>query len=124
VIDEVTFASNLNIDLSSMELLPSGLYILDVVVGDGDEVVIGTTPSVTYTGWLSDGTMFDSNTDLAFVVGNHGVVLGFEEGVLGMLVGGTRRIIIPPHLGYGSQARGSIPAGSILIFDLTVDSVS
>jgi len=128
VIDEVTFASSLNIDLSAMQLLASGLYVVDVVVGTGEEVVLGTTVVVTYTGWLTDGTQFDSGTlpfpTFPFLTGDNRVVLGFAEGVLGMLAGGTRRIIIPPHLGYGSQARGSIPAGSILVFDTTVDSVS
>ena len=128
VIDEVTFASSLNIDLSAMQLLASGLYVVDVVVGTGEEVVLGTTVVVTYTGWLTDGTQFDSGTlsfpTFPFLTGDNRVVLGFEEGVLGMLAGGTRRIIIPPHLGYGSQARGSIPPGSIMIFEITVDSVS
>ncbi len=124
VIDEVTFASSLNIDLSTMELLPSGLYILDVVVGTGEEVVLGSHPTVTYTGWLFDGTQFDAGT-FDFVMGSlRGAIPGFEEGLLGMLVGGMRRIIIPPELGYGSQPRTSIPAGSILVFDITVDSVS
>ena len=124
VIDEVTFASSLNIDLSTMELLPSGLYILDVVVGTGEEVVLGSHPTVTYTGWLFDGTQFDAGT-FDFVMGSpQGAIPGFEEGLLGMLVGGMRRIIIPPELGYGSQPRTSIPAGSILVFDITVDSVS
>ena len=115
VIEETTFASSLDIDLASMTRTSSGLYIETLAEGTGEPTVAGDGVTVSYTGWLSDGTSFDSGR-FPFVLGVGQVVPGFDEGVLGMKLEGIRRIIIPPHLGYGNTARGIIPAGSILIF--------
>ena len=125
VIEETTFAPSLNIDLDAMEILTSGLYWQGLEVGTGDRLEIGLNALVRYTGWLSDGTQFDMNdTGFSFLMGNNEVIRGWEEGMLGMLVGGSRRIVIPPSLAYAGQARGSIPAGSILVFEVTLDGVA
>ena len=82
--------------------------------------------SVHYTGWLADGTQFDTNgpTDPAFsfVLGTGNVIAGWHLGVPGMRVGGQRQLIIPPSLGYGAEANGKIPGNSILVFNVTIVS--
>jgi FKBP-type peptidyl-prolyl cis-trans isomerase len=106
----------------------SGLQIIDVKVGSGDEAQNGKTVSVHYTGWLADGTKFDSSLDrgqpLTFVLGGGQLIPGFDEGVVGMKVGGQRRLIIPPDLAYGVQGRPPvIPANAELTFDIELVSV-
>lgn len=108
---------------------------VDLTVGTGAEATAGRTVAVNYIGWLysttaadNKGTRFDSSLDpgrspLVFVVGSNQVIAGFSQGVLGMRVGGTRRVTIPPSLGYGSQANGPIPANSTLIFEIALLAV-
>jgi peptidylprolyl isomerase len=106
----------------------SGLMYAEITVGGGALAQAGTTVAVHYTGWLSDGTPFDTSeggVPIQFTLGQHQVVPGFEEGILGMKVGGKRRLIIPPALAYGNTAvrdpntgRVVIPANSTLIFDV------
>jgi FKBP-type peptidyl-prolyl cis-trans isomerase FkpA len=102
----------------------------DLVVGTGTLAAAGNTVTVQYTGWLYDptktdgkGAQFDSNTSFQIVLGTGAVIAGFDQGITGMRVGGTRRIIIPPDLGYGSTANGAIPANSTLVFEVTLLSV-
>ena len=94
----------------------------DIKLGDGAEVRVGSRLIVLYRGWLSDGTLFDAATSPAkpfsFVEGEHHVIRGWEEGLLGMKAGGKRRLIVPPSQGYGPQAHPPIPANSTLIFDV------
>jgi FKBP-type peptidyl-prolyl cis-trans isomerase FkpA len=107
---------------------PSGLQIQDLVVGTGAEAVAGHAVSVHYTGWLRnpDGTAgkkFDSSVDrgqpFEFPLGGGRVIRGWDEGVAGMKVGGKRKLVIPPELGYGARgAGGVIPPGATLIFDV------
>jgi FKBP-type peptidyl-prolyl cis-trans isomerase len=123
VIEEVEFAASLDIDLSQMERLSNGVYIQDLVVGTGDALVVGSTANVDYIGWLADGTQFDANTT-SFTAGAGEVVSGFDTGTRGMLVGGTRRVIIPPEEGYGDRQSGPIPPGSILIFEVDLLELS
>ncbi|MEX0786170.1 MAG: FKBP-type peptidyl-prolyl cis-trans isomerase, partial [Dehalococcoidia bacterium] len=103
----------------------SGLQIIEVEVGDGDEVGATATVTVHYTGWLDDGTVFDSSVErgqpATFPL--DGVIVGWQEGIPGMKVGGTRRLIIPPELAYGDQDRGSIPPNSTLTFDVELISI-
>jgi FKBP-type peptidyl-prolyl cis-trans isomerase len=105
-----------------------GLQIIDVVVGTGASAEPGQTVEVNYTGWLADGTKFDSSLDrnqtFSFVLGAGRVIAGWDEGVAGMKVGGERRLIIPPELAYG--ANGSppvIPANATLTFDVQLVSI-
>lgn len=102
----------------------------DLVVGTGATVVNGNRATVSYTGWLYDtsknfgkGNQFDSGS-FSFTVGAGTVVKGFDQGVLGMRVGGQRRLIIPPDLAYGSQSpSAAIPPNATLVFDITLTAV-
>jgi FKBP-type peptidyl-prolyl cis-trans isomerase FkpA len=107
--------------------LPSGLQFEDLVVGDGPEATVGCTAVVHYTGWLyqdgAAGRKFDSSKDRGnpfdFPLGAGHVIRGWDEGVQGMRVGGTRRLIIPAELGYGARgAGGVIPGGATLLFEV------
>jgi FKBP-type peptidyl-prolyl cis-trans isomerase len=96
--------------------------IEDIEEGTGPEVKSGDTVVMHYTGTLTNGTKFDSSVDrnepFETQIGVGQVIQGWDLGVIGMKVGGKRKLTIPPSLGYGAQATGSIPANSILIFDL------
>lgn len=106
---------------------PTGLEVQDLVVGTGLEAEAGALASVHYTGLLADGTVFDANapTDepFAFRLGGGQVIPGWDEGVLGMRVGGTRRLAIPAALAYGPRAVGPIPADSALFFEVELVAV-
>ena len=123
VIEETTFAASLGVDLGVMQELASGVFLEDLVVGTGEAVTLGSTVTVSFTGWLTNGTQFDSG-QFGFLTGNDEVISGFEDGVLGMRVGGTRLVVIPPSRGYGSSARGAIPPGSVLVFEITADALN
>lgn len=99
------------------------LTVEDVTIGTGATAVSGDTVTVTYVGTLTNGTQFDAGT-FSFRLGANQVIAGFDQGVLGMRVGGRRRLTIPPNLGYGSQANGPIPANSTLKFDITLVSIA
>lgn len=101
----------------------SGLIYEDVTVGSGPAATIGQTVSVHYTGWLTDGTKFDSSKDrnepFEFPLGAGYVIRGWDEGVQGMQVGGVRKLTIAPELGYGTRgAGGVIPPNATLIFEV------
>lgn len=107
----------------------SGLVIEDISVGDGDEAMSGQTVSVHYTGWLTDGTKFDSSKDrnepFEFPLGKRWVIAGWDEGVVGMRIGGTRKLTIPPQLGYGPRgAGGVIPPNATLVFEVELLGLS
>ena len=99
----------------------SGLKIWDVKEGKGEEVKAGATVKVHYTGWLTNGKVFDSSRkrDEAISFGLNQVIKGWTEGVQGMKVGGTRRLLIPAELGYGKKGAGDdIPPDSTLVFEI------
>jgi FKBP-type peptidyl-prolyl cis-trans isomerase FkpA len=113
--------------------LPSGLQYIDLTKGGGVPAANGNTVSVLYTGWLqSSGQKFDSSYDhdgqpFAVTLGQGQAIKGFEEGLIGIRSGGTRRLIIPPALAYGSQGvsqgKVPIPPDATLIFDITVAGI-
>lgn len=123
-IEGTNFAPSLGVDLAASTKTASGLYYRDIVVGSGAEVpATGTTPvRVQYAGFFRSGVSFDAGT-FDFTVGSSGAIAGMEEGLRGMKVGGQRQLIIPPHLGYGGSAYGSIPANSILVFNVTLTNI-
>jgi FKBP-type peptidyl-prolyl cis-trans isomerase FkpA len=113
----------------SMETTPSGLGIEDITVGEGPAAEAGHHVSVHYTGWLENGTKFDSSKDrfepFDFPLGRGHVIKGWDEGVAGMKVGGVRKLTIPAQLGYGARgAGGVIPPNATLIFEVELLGVN
>ena len=105
------------------QTMSNGLQIEDIKIGEGNEVKKFDIVTVNYTGTLEDGTKFNSSlnpgrTPFRFTVGAGQVIKGWDEGLMGMKVGGKRKLTIPPELGYGSRDNGPIPANSTLIFDI------
>ena len=101
----------------------SGVEYWDTKVGTGKEATTGRNVTVHYTGWLTNGKKFDSSRDrdepFDFVLGGHQVITGWDEGVVGMKVGGKRQLRIPPAAGYGSRgAAPVIPPNATLVFDV------
>jgi FKBP-type peptidyl-prolyl cis-trans isomerase len=101
----------------------TGLKYTDLKVGSGAEAKPGDTVKVHYTGWLVDGTKFDSSLDrnqpFVFKLGAGSVIKGWDQGVAGMKPGGKRKLVIPPELGYGQRgAAGVIPPGATLVFEV------
>ncbi|ATB34740.1 FKBP-type peptidyl-prolyl cis-trans isomerase [Cystobacter fuscus] len=118
---KVTYAPALGVDLTAMNRSESGLYTQDQVVGTGIEATNGRLLQVNYSGWLPDGTLFDTSqgrTPFSFTLGQGRVIRGWDEGLVGMKVGGKRRLIIPSDLAYGEQGNYAIPPYSVLIFDV------
>jgi peptidylprolyl isomerase len=103
----------------------SGLQIIDIVVGEGAEALEGDTVTVHYTGYLENGQVFDSSVTRGqpapFPLSR--VILGWQEGVPGMKVGGQRRLIIPPELAYGEAGQQGIPPNATLTFDIELVSI-
>lgn len=112
----------------------SGLKYVDLRVGEGAPAAAGQSVDVHYTGWLTDGTMFDSSRQprrpmgrqapFSFTLGRGEVIQGWDEGVAGMQVGGRRQLVIPPTLAYGDRGAGEvIPPGATLIFEVELIEV-
>jgi FKBP-type peptidyl-prolyl cis-trans isomerase FkpA len=104
------------------------LMTKDTVVGTGAEAKAGDTVTVQYVGSLTNGTIFDASKNhgtsgFSFALGAGQVIKGWDEGVAGMKVGGTRTLVIPASLGYGAQSVGSIPANSTLVFQVELINV-
>lgn len=116
-----------HVDTSTQATTPSDkLQIIDETVGTGTLVKAGDTVTVKYTGTLANGTVFDSTekqggTPATFPLGN--VIQGWQQGIPGMKVGGKRKLIIPPALGYGAQGTGPIPGNATLTFEIELVDV-
>ncbi len=111
------------IDTSGMTSTPSGLQMKELQPGTGASPQKGQKVTVHYTGWLTDGTKFDSSVDrgqpFEFTIGAGQVIQGWDEGVMSMKIGGKRRLVIPPDLAYGPRgAGGVIPPNATLVFDV------
>lgn len=108
--------------------VPTDLTLTDLVIGTGAEAVAGQTVTVHYVGRLPDGTVFDASEPrgqaFTFQLGAGQVIRGWDQGVAGMKVGGTRQLVIPPELGYGAQGAGDvIPPNATLVFDVQLIDV-
>lgn len=124
-----SYATALGVTIAQMQKTSSGLYYQDLVVGTGKAAAKDSVLKVYYTGSLTTGQTFDTNrgkTPFQFTLGAGQVIAGWDEGFLAgtpMRVGGRRRLVIPPSLGYGFRTSGSIPAGSVLVFDVELVAV-
>ena len=104
----------------------------DLTVGTGATAAAGNRVTVSYTGWLYDSTQpngkgkqFETNPSFSFLLGTGAVIKGWDQGVVGMKVGGQRRLVIPPELAYGSSGAGnSIPPNATILFEITLLSVA
>ena len=113
----------------TLTLTESGLQYQDLNVGSGRQAESGHNVHVHYTGWLTDGTKFDSSHDrnqtFKFALGAGMVIRGWDEGVKGMCIGGKRKLVIPPELGYGDRgAGGVIPPGATLVFEVELVDIA
>ena len=119
-----------NVSKPAYTALADGVKIATIVPGSGPEIQSGQTASVLYTGYLAnnghifDDSINDGGTPFSFTLGAGQVIPGFDEGTVGMQVGETRIVLIPPAEGYGATANGPIPGNSTLIFVLTLESIS
>jgi peptidylprolyl isomerase len=115
------YAATLGVRLREMEARPTGLMVQDLLVGDGMRADSGDIAKVHYTGWLPSGVEFDSRREgapLEVALGYGRVIQGWDQGVVGMRVGGKRRLVVPPALGYGPNGSGRIPGSATLVFDV------
>ena len=107
--------------------LSSGLVVQDVLPGEGEPAKKGDTVYVAYTGWLASGKVFDASKPgkpLSFVLGDHSVIDGWDQGVTGMKLGAKRVLTIPPSLAYGESQKGEIPPDSTLTFEVDLVGIN
>ena len=125
-IEQTTFAPSLGVNLAESTKQPSGLYYRDIVQGSGITLASGQTVGMRYAGAFANGQEFDSNPApkpvFSFRLGAGQVIKGWDQGLVGMKVGGKRQLVIPPELGYGANDYGPIPGNSVLVF--TVEALS
>ncbi len=117
VSDPNAFAAALDVQPDKLTTSPTGLRYRDLAPGSGPAAKAGDSLRVRYTGWLTNGEKFDSGV-FSFTLGRQQVIEGWDQGLQGMHVGGRRKLVIPPELGYGSQDMGPIPPNSTLVFDV------
>lgn len=121
-----TYAASLGVDLSQMKRVSDHLYIQDLVLGDGASATTEAVVSVIYTGWLVDGYTFFTNVGsgpLKFTLGSESMIEGMNQGLIGMRIGGKRRLVIGSALGYGSQDYGQVPGRSTLVIEAELVAV-
>lgn len=122
-VEGTTFDPSLDVDLSKFDRRPSGLYVRDLRTGTGDVATPGRTVVVRYIGWLPSGKEFDRG-EITVSLGKNQVIQAWEQGVLGMRVGGVRRIVSPSFLAYGAQGAGKgVPPNSVLVFELQLMNI-
>ncbi len=123
-LDDVDFAADLTVDLESMSLQKSGLYVQVLRAGEGPKAAPGDRMGVHYTVWISDGTKLDSSFDHSppqpydLVLGDTPLIGGWNEGVNGMRLGERRRLVVPYQLAYGAEGRPGVPGYSTLVFEV------
>jgi hypothetical protein len=117
-VEATQFDRSLDVDLSKMTRRPTGLYVQDFEIGTGAVAARSRTAVVRYAGYLPSGKKFDSG-EITITLGTGRVIRAWEDGVLGMRVGGRRRLVSPPHLAYGVKgAPPDIPPNAVLVFDM------
>ena len=125
--EALKYADQLKVDLSEMTRTASGLYYFDRTIGSGAVAEPGKIVSVGYVGTLVDGVVFDRSATgqpIQFTLGEGEVILGWDEGIAGMKVGGRRQLVVRPSLAYGNDTPGAgIPPNATLVFDVTLDGV-
>lgn len=121
-VERTTFDASLGVRLADMTRRASGLYVQDLEMGTGAVVTRGRTAVVRYAGWLPSGEQFDSG-EISVTLGSRQTIPAWEEGLLGMRVGGRRRLVSPPNLAYGSRGAGKIPPNAVLVFEMQVTDV-
>lgn len=137
-IESLTFAPELGVDLSQMTLTNSGLYFQDLVVGGGVRIGTGEGVQFTYEGWLHDGTPVDQGIypvgmfspgaiqgidgEWYYLIGSGQTLSGWDVGLDQIRVGSTRKLVIPPHLGFGANGSldGRVPGNAVLVYDLVI----
>lgn len=122
-VERATFAASLDVHLDSMTRRASGLYVQDLKYGQGPVAARTRTVVVRYAGWLTSGKQFDSG-EITVTLGSNKTIPAWEEGLLGMRVGGQRRLVVPPNLAYGARGAGDdIPPNAVLVFVMEIMSV-
>lgn len=116
---DAKYAASLGIDLADMTETPNGLFIRDDVVGTGVVAEAGDFATVTFSLWPADGTSIQSGV-FPFTLGAQQAVVGFDQAVTGMAVGGRRTVIIPSTLAYGVAGNGPIPSNAVLVYELVL----
>lgn len=127
-IENTTFATNLGVDLAASTKTSSGLYYRDITLGGGATVLATDSVKVYYQGAFPNGQLFDQRLaplpPYELRLGKDAVIEGWDEGLVGMKVGGVRQLIIPPSLAYGSSGFGGIPPNAVLVFNVTLNAVA
>ena len=125
--ETLKYADELKVQLDAMTRTQTGLYYLDRVTGSGPTAEMGKVVSVGYVGTLVDGTVFDrsgTGDPIQFTLGEGEVILGWDEGIAGMKVGGRRLLVVRPSLAYGNASPGAgIPPNATLVFEVTLEGV-
>lgn len=123
-IEATSFASALGVNLAASTKTADGLYYRDITVGTGATVVSGQTVYTYYTLWLPNGSQLETlqapSAPINFKLGTGAVIQGWDKGIVGMKVGGTRQLIVPSSLAYGASGQGAVPSNSVLVFNVTV----
>lgn len=117
----VAFAPALEVDVAAMTRRSSGLLVRDLAAGEGALATRGSRVTVRYTGWLADGTTFDSSEGgggpVTFRLGAGTAIRGWEDGLVGLREGGRRQLVVPPRLAYGARGLpGKVPPNATLVF--------
>jgi FKBP-type peptidyl-prolyl cis-trans isomerase FkpA len=121
-VERTTFAPSLGVHLADMTRRTSGLYVQDLKTGTGAVATSGRSVVVRYTGWLPSGKQFDAG-EITVTLGAKKTIPAWEEGLLGMRVGGQRRLVVPPNLAYGAAGAGEIPPNAVLVFEMEMTAV-
>jgi FKBP-type peptidyl-prolyl cis-trans isomerase FkpA len=125
--EKIGFAADLGIDLGAMTRTESGLYWQDLEIGMGLSAQTGHTAIVHFEGWLPDGRLFEStyqsDKPISFPIGGGLVIPGMDEGVIGMQLGGLRKLVIRPELAFGRTGKGPVPPMTTVIYEIRLVSI-